>query len=98
MGSVILGDREQTQCIAFPIKSQTCWGPRGASIYPWCKVRVVYGVVLNINIVHFNAMDLICRWAVQFNICLNRLKMQMTQRMTIRATQGAAVGCYMVLL
>lgn len=43
-------------------------------------------------------MDLICRWAVWFNICLIRLKMQMTQRMTVRATQRAAVGCYMVLL
>lgn len=69
METVILGDREQTQFITFPIKSQTHWRPRGASIYPWCEVRVVYGVVLKINIVHFNAMDLVCRWAVQFNIC-----------------------------
>lgn len=98
METVILGDREQTQYITFSIKSQTQWRPKGASICSWCKIRVVYRVILKNNIVRFNAMDLICRWAVQFNICLIRLKMQMTQRMTVRATQRAAVGCYMVLL
>lgn len=69
METGILGDWEQTQYITFPIKCQTHWRPRGASIYPWCKVRV-YGAVLKINIARFHAMGLICRWAVQFNICL----------------------------
>lgn len=35
METGILGDWEQTQYITFPIKCQTHWRPRGASIYPW---------------------------------------------------------------
>lgn len=70
METGILGDWEQTQYITFPIKCQTHWMPRGAAIYAWCKARVAYGVVLKINIAHFSAMGLICRWAVQLNICL----------------------------
>lgn len=64
METGILGDWEQTKYIIFPIKCQTHWRPRGASIYLWCKVRVVYGVLLKINIAYFNATGLICSWAV----------------------------------
>lgn len=38
METVILGDKEQTHYITFPIKIQTHKRPRDASIYPWCKV------------------------------------------------------------
>lgn len=49
MKIVIHEDREQTQYITFLLKRQTQWTPKGASIYPWCKVRVIYGVVLKTN-------------------------------------------------
>lgn len=66
METGILGDWKQTQYNTFSIKYQTHWRP----IYPWSKVRVVYGVVLKINIALFKTMGLICRWTVQFNTCL----------------------------